>query len=92
MKRARLALLIARHTARLCRAGQLRFRLETFGAYYPSPPYSRPWWRVSARTVALLLRRLPAYAAWVVEMEELRAGGAAAWWERRRRQHLSDDN
>jgi hypothetical protein len=69
------------HARRIVRSGQLRFRLETFGVYYPSRPYSRPWWRMSARGLWLLARQAPSYLRWVIEMERLRAGTGERWWE-----------
>jgi hypothetical protein len=82
MRRVRTAGLLLMHLYRLWRGGQLRFRLETYGVYYPSLPYAAPWWRVSLRSVALLIRQLPSYAAWIEEMETLRTKGPTAWWER----------
>jgi hypothetical protein len=71
---------LLRHMYRLWRGGQIRFRLETFGVYYPRLPYSAPWWKISPRVTLLLLRRLPAYARWVEEMEDITVGGAPVWW------------
>jgi hypothetical protein len=81
-ERAWIALL--RHAALLARTGQLRFRLETFGVYYPHLPYSRPAWRISPRVALLLVRQSRRYAHWLLDMQELRRGGPGAWWERRR--------
>lgn len=61
-----------RHLWIVWRAGQLRFRLETFGVYYPAPPYVSPVWRVSPRNLLLLLQHSPAYLRWVVEMDDMR--------------------
>jgi hypothetical protein len=72
---------LIRHSLLLWRTGQLRFRLETFGAYYPAAPYETPVWRVTPTHFFLLVRRARAYARWLVEMEELRRWGAAGWWE-----------
>lgn len=71
---------LTRHLVRVWRAGQLRFRLETFGLYYPHPPYASPWWRFNMRSAWLLLRQLPSYARWVEEMEQLQEKGPASWW------------
>jgi hypothetical protein len=68
MKAVRPALCLVRHTYLLWRAGQLRFRLETFGLYYPAPPYSVSWWKVPPRNMLLLLRRAPSYARWLADM------------------------
>jgi hypothetical protein len=70
------------HLYRVWRGGQLRFRLETFGLYYPALPYQSPWWRISPGTAWLLVRRLAAYVRWVEEMETVQRGGGAAWWNR----------
>lgn len=84
MRRLAAAVVVIRHLYRVIRNGQLRFRLETFGVYYPELPYRAPWWRVSPRGVWLLLRQAPAYAKWVVEMERLRHADGSAWWRGRR--------
>ena len=73
---------LGRHLFCLWRAGQLRFRLETFGLYYPSPPYSAPWWRISLRGLAHLARQTGSYARWLEEMDCLRREGPPGWWER----------
>jgi hypothetical protein len=83
MRVVRSTAVLARHVWRVWRAGQLRFRLETFGLYYPALPYARPWWRVSPRSVALLLRHGVTYARWVLAMEEVRRSGVEAAWEGR---------
>lgn len=80
MKATRRIFCLARHIYLLRRTGQLRFHLETFGAYYPSVPYKSPWWRISPRYATLLLRRTWAYAGWIEEMQMLRRGGAREWW------------
>lgn len=80
LKSPRAQLIVLSHLYRLARTGQLRFRLETFGLYYPELPYQSAWWRFPARNALLLLRRAAAYARWVVEMEELSRSGAAGWW------------
>jgi hypothetical protein len=82
VREARAWLALIRHTITLARSGQLRFRLETFGVYYPELPYRAPLWRVSLPVTALLLRRSRAYAHWLLEMHELRAG--RSWWDRPR--------
>lgn len=71
MSRLRPLMALSRHTCTLWRTGQLRFRLETFGLYYPAPPYTAPWWKARPRNALLLLRQMPAYARWLVEMEDL---------------------
>jgi hypothetical protein len=73
---------LLRHLLRLWRAGQLRFRMETFGLYYPQRQYEAPFWRVSPRGLTLLLRRIGAYARWVEEMERIERGGARSWWRK----------
>ena len=83
MREIRAWLALLRHAALLWRTGQLRFRLETFGLYYPAPQYQAPWWRVSPRSSLLLLRQGRAYAHWLVEMHELR-DGPSGWWSRER--------
>jgi hypothetical protein len=75
------ARLMVRHLRSLVREGQLRFRMETFGLYYPAPPYGRPWWKLSPGPVALLVRRARSYGEWVIAMEKIRSEGHAAWWE-----------
>lgn len=82
---ARTLTIVVRHSIQLGRAGQLRFRLETFGLYYPALPYTTPWWRFSPRGLILFLRQLPDYARWLVEMEDVRGGGAV-WWDQRLRE------
>ncbi|HLJ66559.1 MAG TPA: hypothetical protein VKX16_04280 [Chloroflexota bacterium] len=80
MRTLRAAIMLGRHTLRLGRTGQLRFRLETFGVYYPAFPYAQPWWRISPPQLFLLLRQAPRYADWLSEMDALRREGAATWW------------
>ncbi|MGH2447005.1 MAG: hypothetical protein ACRDFS_00125 [Chloroflexota bacterium] len=67
---ARVAFALIRHLYRLWRYHQLRFRLETFGLYYPSLPYDAPWWRISPPVLLLLIRQLPEYGRWLIQMEE----------------------
>jgi hypothetical protein len=83
MNELRLWVTLTRHTFLLWRTGLLRFRLETFGAYYPSPPYTVPAWRMSPRQSLLLLQRARMYARWLVEMEDLRRSGGHSWWDKR---------
>jgi len=70
------------HLVGLLRSGQLRFRLETYGIYYPAIPYAEPWWKIRPRYLWLLLVHLRSYARWVDEMEELRSQGTRGWWSR----------
>jgi hypothetical protein len=83
MTEARLWVALLRHGALLWRTGLLRFRLETFGTYYPAPPYQTPAWRLTPAHTVLLLRRARAYGRWLVEMEQVRRTGAHGWWELR---------
>ncbi len=83
MKRWAAPLVLARHAFRVWRGGQARFRLETFGLYYPALPYTTRWWRIKPSALALLLRQAGEYGAWILEMEDLKANGSSAWWERR---------
>lgn len=75
---------LIRHLYRVWRAGQLRFRLETFGAYYPSTAYQRSPWQVSPSVIWLLMQRSASYSRWVVEMERIRREGPSGWWDRYR--------
>ncbi len=75
---------LAQHVWRVWRTGQVRFRLETFGLYYPAAPYEAPWWRVSPAHSLLFLRRLKSYADWVVELEKIRRDGPSGYWDIRR--------
>jgi hypothetical protein len=79
----RLWVALLRHGALLWRTGLLRFRLETFGTYYPAPPYQSPAWHLRPAATLLLLRRSRSYAQWLVEIEQLRRSGAQGWWESR---------
>jgi hypothetical protein len=90
MRNAALLAAIGRHALAVIRGGQLRFRLETFGLYYPALPYSAPWWRFPRRNLIILLGRMQSYAAWIVEMEEIRRSGAGGWWERHGRREGED--
>ncbi|HZU12624.1 MAG TPA: hypothetical protein VFB58_07265 [Chloroflexota bacterium] len=72
MRELRAWITLTRHALLLWRTGQLRFRLETFGVYYPALPYSAPWWRISTPVAFMLLRRARSYAHWLVEMDDLR--------------------
>lgn len=84
MREARAWAALCRHTIELARTGQLRFRLETFGVYYPGLPYARRAWNFSPAYAVLLLRQSRRYAHWLLDMQDLRAIGPAAWWERHR--------
>lgn len=87
MRRARAMTILLRHGWWIWRAGQLRFRLETFGLWWPALPYQAPWWRVPPRNLVLFARRLVSYCRWVVEMEALRRHGPAGWWRGAQRRH-----
>lgn len=76
----RLIPVLARHFYRIWRAGQLRFRLETFGVYYPALPYTLPWWSARPANLILFLRQFAAYARWIMEMDEMGHAGAQGWW------------
>lgn len=88
MRHVRAAVILLRHAWRVYRGGQIRFRLETFGLYYPAPPYRRPVWQLTPGSLRLLWETAGAYARWVIEMEEMRKRGAQGWWARRREEHL----
>jgi hypothetical protein len=81
MSELRIWITLVRHGLLLWRTGLLRFRLETFGTYYPALPYRSPAWRLSLAHTILLLRRARSYGRWLVEMDELRRSGAHGWWE-----------
>lgn len=83
MTELRLWITLIRHTALLWRTGLLRFRLETFGTYYPHPPYEAPAWRLSLPHTFTLLRRARAYGRWLMEMEALQRSGPRGWWQQR---------
>jgi hypothetical protein len=83
MTEFRIWLTLTRHAVLLWRSGLLRFRMETFGTYYPAPPYQAPAWRLSPKQTLLLLRGARSYGCWLVEMEGLRLSGARGWWEKR---------
>jgi hypothetical protein len=83
MKTMQGVLALARHAWVLCRAGQLRFRLETFGLYYPALPYTAPWWRIRPRIAAMLVRQSIPYARWVMLMDRTRRSGMSATWDDR---------
>jgi hypothetical protein len=72
---------LARHVLSLKRAGQLRFRAETFGLYYPALQYAAPWWRVSPRTLVMLIRHAGPYLDWLGEMETISRKGGPGWWD-----------
>jgi hypothetical protein len=78
----RLWIALLRHGLLLWRSGLLRFRLETFGTYYPELPYRAPAWRLSLVYCLLLLRRAHSYGRWLLEMEDVRRHGAHGWWNR----------
>jgi hypothetical protein len=82
MSRLANAWTLARHFYLVWRTGQLRFRLETFGLYYPALPYRSPAWRFPLANCALLLRQARKYLVWVLEMEAIRRDGPDGWWDR----------
>jgi len=82
MNRARAAQVIVRHLWHVWRGGQLRFRLETFGLYYPALPYRSPIWRFPLANALLLVRQSGEYARWIVEMDAIQRGGPDGWWDR----------
>ncbi|MBI4507932.1 MAG: hypothetical protein HY691_20590, partial [Chloroflexi bacterium] len=69
----------------LVRLRLLRFRLETFGLYYPSLPHERPWRRVAPAVALLVARRLPGYLRWIGDLRAVARRGAAGWWRRHQR-------
>lgn len=79
----RNALVMVRHGILIWRTGQGRFRLETFGVFYPALPYTTSWWRTPVGNVVLLLCRIHSYGRWIVEMHALEQGGAGRWWDQR---------
>lgn len=70
------------HLLALYRAGQLRFRAETFGLYFPSLPGRRPWWRVAIGSLLFMIRASRSYAHWTDEMNTVARGGPHGWWGR----------
>ena len=70
------------HLISLLRAGQLRFRAETYGLYYPAEPDQRRWWQVAPSTVVELGRNLRRYRNWRRLMVYIAAGDAHEWWGR----------
>jgi hypothetical protein len=70
------------HIWRLLRLRLLRFRLETFGLYFPSLPHSQPWWRVTPRVIPLFARRFLPYVRWTGDVRHVARRGAAGWWQR----------
>lgn len=80
MRDIRALIHLLRHLWRLKRAGQIRFRLETFGLYYPARPYESAAWRISPRVALLLLRSMRSYAHWLMEMDAVRRQGPHGWW------------
>lgn len=73
----------ARHLLSVIRSGQIRFRAETFGLYYPALPENRPWWQISMSGLRELMRTGPAYVRWLGDMERIAAHGAHEWWGQR---------
>ena len=68
------------HGIALVRSGQLRFRLETFGLWYPRPLYQARWWQLDPRVLGHLAGRLGCYAAWLRELNAVRRAGSTGWW------------
>lgn len=68
------------HGIALARSGQLRFRLETFGLWYPRPLYQAPWWQPDPRVLRHLVGRTGRYAAWLRELNAIRRAGSTGWW------------
>lgn len=68
------------HGIALARSGQLRFRLETFGLWYPRPLYQAPWWQPDLRMLRHLVERTGRYAAWLRELNTIRQAGSTGWW------------
>jgi hypothetical protein len=83
MRHIQGVLALARHAWVVCRAGQLRLRLETFGLYYPALPYTAPWWRIPPRIAAVLVRQSIPYARWIVHMDRMRRSGISGSWDGR---------
>lgn len=81
MAEIRLWITLIRHGTLLWRSGLLRFRLETFGTYYPELPYRSPIWRLSPTYSVLLLRRARSYGRWLREMDDIRHQGPRGWWD-----------
>ena len=79
-REARVWFSLLRNAALLWRTGLLRFRLETFGTYFPALPYAAPSWKVSPRCVALLASQSRAYGRWLIELDAIRRHGADGWW------------
>ena len=75
--------LLRRQGVRLLWSRLLRWRLETYGLYMPSLPYTRPWWRVNGRVLVRLVRHRRAYEGWLLEMEAVRLSGGSGWWRGR---------
>jgi hypothetical protein len=68
------------HGIALVRSGQLRFRLETFGLWYPRPLYQAPWWQPDPRVLWHLAGRIGGYAAWLRELNAVGRAGSTGWW------------
>ncbi len=68
------------HGIALARSGQLRFRLETFGLWYPRPLYQAPWWQPNPRVLWHLAGRIGRYAAWLRELNATSRAGSTGWW------------
>jgi len=68
------------HGIALAGSGQLRFRLETFGLWYPRPLYQAPWWQPDPRVLWHLVGRMGRYAAWLRELNAVRRAGSTGWW------------
>jgi hypothetical protein len=73
---------VIRHVRRLQASGQLRFRAETFGLYFPAFPDSRAWLLISPSPMKLLLGQARAYSTWRREMCWVVTSGPHEWWGR----------
>ncbi|HZT95307.1 MAG TPA: hypothetical protein VFB34_00560 [Chloroflexota bacterium] len=78
-----ISLAFLRHLYRLARSGQLRFRLETYGLYYPALPGHRHPLLPSPGALVMFLRSLAGYAQWWLDMDRIAVAGPHQWWGRR---------
>ncbi|GEM_PF-3980520 len=75
---------VVRHLWNLVGAGQLRFRMETFGLEYPAVP-GRPVRLPPGRNVLLVLASLALYLRWLREINVVLRNGGRGWWRWRTR-------